>query len=205
MELNEALSKYWRDLRPDSDNLPLTGKPRNKGEAGRPILAKVMADLGFRKGAEVGVLRGRSAVMWLNAIPELHLTAIDPWTAYSERTSGSKQQRAYEQAMGRLKGRNVRIIRAPSLEAVDEFEDGAFDFVHIDGCHAFDAVCQDIIRYTPKVREGGLVLVHDYFEFFRGGIVAAVKAYVEAHKIDPWYVTYDVVPTAFWQKGAERL
>jgi len=54
------------------------------------------------------------------------------------------------------------------------------------------------------VRIGGLVLVHDYCAFGMSGVIPAIDSYTHCHWIDPWYVTRDQEPTAFWQRGAER-
>ena len=35
------------------------------------------------------------------------------------------------------------------------------DFLHIDGCHDFDCVSADYEMYSPLVREGGLIALHD--------------------------------------------
>ena len=50
----------------------------------------------------------------------------------------------------------------------------------------------------------GLVLVHDYCAFGMSGVIPAVDAYTHCHKIDPWFVTRDMEPTAFWQRGTEK-
>jgi hypothetical protein len=78
------------------------------------------------------------------------------------------------------------------------------DFVFIDGDHRFDPCVQDLIRWTPKVRQGGMVLMHDYCAFSRAGVMKAVDAYTHCHRIDPWYITRDYAPTVFWQRGSER-
>lgn len=36
------------------------------------------------------------------------------------------------------------------------------DFLFIDGCHSYEAVKADIEAWTPHVREGGMILGHDY-------------------------------------------
>jgi len=110
----------------------------------------------------------------------------------------------YAQAQRALEPYNATIMRAASLDAVGEFADGSLDFVYIDGDHRFDACVQDLIRWAPKVRNGGLVMLHDYCAFERAGVMPAVDAYTHSHRIDPWYVTRDNLPTVFWQRGAER-
>ena len=197
------LPHFKRENWSGPDNLPISLRPPGRDQ-GRPALALVMRDLGFIKGIEIGTHAGRSAQMWCHTIPYLHLICIDPYRAYS----GVRQRRLdrhYEKAKTALSGYNAEIIRKPSGDVAEVFDDKSVDFVYIDGDHSFDAVVIDIIKYAPKVRTGGLVLVHDYFHFHGGGVVAAVDGYTHFHVIDPWYVTFDTAPTAFWQRGVERI
>jgi len=205
MDFNESLHRRFnftgRDYR---DNLPVMAAARhkwgNEGDYGRNGLAKLLRDVGARKGVEVGTNRGHSAVMWLNSNSKLHLTCIDPWGCYTARPFQAPQDDNYDIAVKRLKPYNAKIIRACSLDVVDDFEDGSLDFVYIDGNHEFDAVMQDLIRWAPKVKGHGLIMLHDYCTFWRAGIMAAVDAYTRAHRVDQWYITKDTNPTAFWQR-----
>lgn len=86
------------------------------------------------------------------------------------------------------------------MEALKDFSDDFLDFVYIDANHEFDYCCPDIIFWSQKVRSGGIVACHDYFHHVRGGVVHAVNAYTASHNIQPWYVTREVFPTAFWVK-----
>jgi predicted O-methyltransferase YrrM len=130
-----------------------------------------MRDLGFRVGAEIGTARGESAKMWCEAMPGLRLTCIDPYAVYESRRSQEKQDGVFKEAQETLASFDVTFLRAKSNDVVDQFEDGSLDFINIDGNHLYDAIAMDVIQYVPKVRVGGLVLVHDYVPFFRGGVV----------------------------------
>ena len=187
------------------DALPFGVRPRKNRQDGRVLLARVMRDMGLDKGVEVGVQYGHSAKTWCENNPELHLTCIDPYSIYRARRSQEKQDSVYEQAQRNLAGLNVTFLRERSLDAVDRFDDGSLGFVHIDGDHSFDACVQDIIRWVPKVRKGGMVLIHDYVAFYLGGVRDAVDGYTRNHVIRKWFVTHDQTPTVFWQKGEERV
>jgi len=45
-----------------------------------------------------------------------------------------------------------------------------FDLVYIDGGHSYEQVISDLANFSPLVRPGGLILVHDvlFAEFFPG-------------------------------------
>lgn len=203
--LKAALDKHFRFIG-GKDNLPIlaTSLYRRRSDGmGRVALAKLMNDMGLRKAVEIGCRYGASGMLWREHIPDLELECIDPYRAY-HRVSQARQDLIYAGALANAEKAGFTILRMASLDAVDMYKDGSLDWVNIDGDHSFDAAVQDIIRWAPKVREGGLVLVHDYCRFGLSGVINAVDAYAHCHWIDPWYVTRDMEPTAFWQRGAER-
>ena len=59
---------------------------------------------------------------------------------------------------------NVIKIRKLSMEAVRDFEDNSLDAVYIDGNHRYDSVVADMAAWWPKVKDGGIVAGHDYYE-----------------------------------------
>jgi hypothetical protein len=140
--------------------------------------------------------------MWLRDNSRLHLTCIDPYNEYHSRRSQRNLDSNYEIAVETLKPYNAEIVRAASLDVVDSFTNRSIDFLYIDGNHEFDPVMQDMIRWIPKVKENGIVALHDYCVFWWSGVMTAVNAFTSAHHVDPWYVTADYKPTAFWEKRA---
>jgi predicted O-methyltransferase YrrM len=173
------------------DNLPHLLTPRER-DGGREAIGKVLNELGARDGVEIGVSRGFSAIVWLDANPEMHLSLIDPWM--------DRREKFYPEACERFKGRNVTILRMKSMDALQKFPDGSLDFVHIDGNHEFDFVMTDIIFWMHKLKSKGIMAVHDYIEFHKGGVIDAVRSYTRCHKIDPWFITRDRLPTVIWEK-----
>lgn len=148
-------------------------------------LAKHFKNKGFKVGAEIGTADGRYAEILCQEIPGLELYCIDPYEPYEGNwRSHEYQQKAYETADKRLDKYNVEILVQTGLEASEDFEDKTLDFVFIDGAHDFDNVMTDIILWSKKVRPGGIVSGHDYYQFKTGGVIPAVNAYVEAHGID---------------------
>jgi hypothetical protein len=59
----------------------------------------------------------------------------------------------------------VRDIRECSWEAASRFDDGAVDFVFVDADHAYESVIRDIRAWLPKLRPGGIIAGHDYFNY----------------------------------------
>ena len=173
-------------------NLPWYPRRGNRHD-----LAQLFATLGFTTGVEVGTCTGQFAAVACGANPSLRLFCVDPWSEYSSR-SQETQEGNYLEAQQRLNDFNCELIREPSLDAVVTFPDAALDFVFIDGNHLFDHAMRDIIEWSAKVRDGGIVAVHDYHPFTGSDVRLAVDAYTRAHHIDPWYVTREMEPTAYW-------
>lgn len=209
MDFNEALMdcfKFWG--RDETDNLPILATARyrrgNEGDFGRNGLARMMRLMDLRRGVEIGTHRGLSARMWCKANPDMELLCVDPYKAYMAHPDQSTQNEDYARAVRRLSEYKAVILRKTSMEAVVDVEDESIDFVYIDGDHRFDPVMMDLLCWAPKVRKGGLIMLHDYYPFRQAGVIKAIDAYTHCHHIDPWYITRDHMPTAFWQKGVER-
>ena len=150
-------------------------------------LAKHFAKLGFTHGAEIGVADGRYSEILCQEIPNLQkLYLVDPYAHYGNNwRSDDYQQKAYDKARERVyKYFAPEFLVATSLEVSRKIMDESLDFVFIDGAHDFDNVIIDIILWSKKVKKGGIVSGHDYYNFNSGGVIAAVNAYCEAHKID---------------------
>ena len=167
----------------------------------RGRLAKLFGEMGFVKGAEIGVAGGRYSLTLCQHVPGLKLTCVDPWARYpgnprAHRTE--KQERCYQEARTRLSPYGAHIVRAKSMEYVNEVEDRSLDFVYIDGNHCFDFVMQDLIEWGKKVRRGGIISGHDYYRFRWAGVVDAVDVYVRAHQVQEWFLTDEREPSFFW-------
>jgi len=163
---------------------------------GRDNLPALMNELGFKVGAEVGVYSGIYSQILCKGIPNLKLYCIDSWKLYypdyRDYSEQEKLDGGYAKAVERLKGFDVEIIKAFSMDAVKKFDDNSLDFVYIDANHEYPFVIQDIIHWTKKVRVGGIVAGHDYYESktknSRCHVLPAIQGYTRAYKIYPWFV-----------------
>lgn len=165
-------------------------------------LAKYFATLGFTTGAEIGVATGYYSEYLFKSIPNLKLYCIDPYTDKSPRRDGH-----FETMVKKLKPYNYTLLKMTSAEALSFIENESLDFVYIDGNHKFKYVLQDIEGWSQKVRTGGIVSGHDYYDFRTGGVVEAVNLYVKKHNIDlhiiPKYQSSykdDSFPNYWWFK-----
>ena len=150
-------------------------------------LAEYFNTLGFKIGAEVGVADGRYSEILCQKIPGLTLHCIDPWETYrgNRRGGGHEQQYGnYEIAKKRLSAYDTNLMRMSSMDAVRKFPYECLDFVFIDGNHDFDFIMEDLIEWSRRVKKGGIVSGHDYYNFHNSGVIEAVDIYAKAHKID---------------------
>ena len=148
-------------------------------------LAEHFAKLGFKKGAEVGTASGRYAEILCQKIPDLEYLGVDVWGKYEGNWRSNKyQEGAYIQARDRLKDYpKVWLFRNTSLVASTVVDDNSLDFVFIDGSHLFNNVMLDILLWTPKIRSGGIVSGHDYYNFHNSGVIQAVDLYTTMNNI----------------------
>lgn len=160
----------------------------------RAVLPPLFAQLGFFRGAEIGVWRGEYSEQFCRANPGLHLTCVDAWTPYPDYSSyrrPSQFEEAEAEARGRLAKYACTLLKGFSLDIVKRIPNESLDFVYIDANHNFDAVMQDIIQWATKVRVGGVISGHDYSHATRHlgfRVVEAVEAYTTAYDINPWFV-----------------
>ncbi len=54
---------------------------------------------------------------------------------------------------------DVEIIEAKTVDAAPRFKD--IDYLHIDADHSYKAVKADFEAYEPRMREGGIITLHD--------------------------------------------
>lgn len=163
-------------------------------------LGKLFRQLGFKLGVEVGVERGRFSKHLCLSIPNLKLYCVDAWQVYEDYRVHVNQERLdnfFLETKERLKPFNAHLIRDWSMSAVRRFADNSLDFVFIDAAHDYKHVKEDIWEWHKKVRPGGIVSGHDYFDGVYGdagmpktvyGVKTAVNEWVAREKLQPLFI-----------------
>lgn len=173
------------------------GKPFEIPDSSRNDLPQFFADSGCEVGAEIGIYKGEFTKKFCEV--GLKMFAVDPWMGFSGQGRTQEvqytQDSYYEHAKKILiPFENCTIIRKTSMDALTDFKDGSLDFVYIDGDHNFRHAASDIYEWTRKVRIGGVVAGHDYYQTppFARNVVCQVKpivdAYITLFEIESFYL-----------------
>ena len=142
----------------------------------------------WSKGLELGVWVGVTT-FYLMKNTNLHMTCVDSWEEqddnpeYDWQFNKKPKWRDGELTLEELKeeqkwdhsknerhfrdkaqqwGDRIRIIKARSLEVLDQIEDGSMDFVFHDSDHSYPFVKHEIQAYLPKLRRGGYSMGDDH-------------------------------------------
>lgn len=136
---------------------------------------------GCRVAVEVGTDQAVFARQFLHNFNG-ELVCVDPFEAYDE-LPGTRvpDLLAATLALMPWHGR-FRILQMSSEAAAADFpwwQKDRIDFVHIDGCHQYDAVRADLHTWWPLLTDQGIFAGHD-FDDTHPGVVQAVTEFAKA-------------------------
>lgn len=159
--------------RSDRLNIPMTIQWEGKANR-KHFLRHLIEKNNFKTMAEVGVRDGRTTFYLLDHCPNLIIYAIDM----------SIKEFYNKEIANRYKNRLI-AIEAKSEVAADRIANNSLDLVFIDANHSYDYVKKDIIKYTPKLKESGMLTGHD---IDYPGVNQAVNEMIEHYDVGPNYV-----------------
>lgn len=179
------------------DAIKFEGKPVTIPNCSRSGLPEFLVQMGFKTGAEIGVYKAEYTEKLCKA--GLFIYAIDPWIAYQGSGKSQQAQSRQDFLFGHASRvlapyKNVKIIRKTSMNALADFKNGSLDFVYIDGDHRFPYVAEDIYHWYAKVRRGGIISGHDYYNVDSGAnnvlfhVKSIVDAFIETFYIPNFYI-----------------
>lgn len=115
---------------------------------------------------ELGVYKGMSYFAFCQAVRGEDLPTrcfgVDSWVG--DEHTGDYGEEVYATVRRHNRDRYAdfsRLLRTTFEEAAEEFSEGSVDFLHLDGCHTYEAVRGDFETWFPRLRPGGLFLFHD--------------------------------------------
>lgn len=146
---------------------------------------------------EIGVAEGNYSRIFLDLWPGQYVM-VDRWAhidGYDDIMNGpdAEHEGRYRQAMevaARYADR-CRVLRMDSAEAAGQFADKSLDFVYIDGDHSVQGCTRDILAWAPKVKSGGILAGHDYYDSHPFGVRTAVNRCCNG----PCGITHDPCPS----------
>lgn len=116
-------------------------------------------------GVEIGCCDGFSTAHVLDG-SDLYLVCVDPFIPDSMENQILGDPGRFMKNVEKWKGRVRLVMWRSSKMAAHWF--GPIDFLLIDGDHRKRAVQNDFLNWTPWLREGGLLAMHDA-RVYRGG------------------------------------
>ena len=155
---------------------------RDRDDLPRLLAAKRLTGI----GVEVGVQYGEYSEAILEGSRLSRLILVDPWTESVEYWDAAnvpqeQQDAIFASARERLTrfGDRAEFWRTTSVEAAVKVPDSSFDFIYIDARHDFDSVAEDVAVWYPKLRSGGVIAGHDYYDGTNEAGVFGVRSAVD--------------------------
>jgi len=115
---------------------------------------------------ELGVDRGESYFAFCQAAAEnqtgTRCFGVDTWRG--DQHAGGYDETTFTQVSEHNRDNYesfATLVRSNFNDAVTQFADGSIDVLHLDGLHTETAVRHDVESWLPKLRPGGILLLHD--------------------------------------------
>ncbi len=136
------------------------------------IWAQIFDDHGkvFREALEIGSFEGRSAVFFLEYLPQLRLTCVDLFE-YNDKffpqkiglETGFAKGLRFDKNLSKYTGRYEKIVSLSARALTDLASKGRkFDFIYIDGSHYRDDVLIDAFLSWKLLNMNGVMVFDDY-------------------------------------------
>jgi hypothetical protein len=131
---------------------------------------EIVDGAGAETVAEVGVWRGEYAEDMLRNCPAIRAYyMIDPWRNLSDwnkpfNVPAEQFAAVKDEALGRtaFAADRRRVLQGRTVEVSGQLPDHILDFCYIDGDHTLRGTLVDLIRFYPKMRDGGILGGDDF-------------------------------------------
>jgi len=132
------------------------------------------------KAVNIGSGMGVSGLALMKSRPDLYLYSID---IEADSTLGSllRERKALEEA-GMWDPARIEQIRGDSREIGSKWNRGTVDIVFVDDGHFYPECKGDIETWLPHIRDGGMMVFHDYGGRYGKGVVEAVDELMASYE-----------------------
>lgn len=154
---------------------------------------------------EIGVFKGDFSKQILEICQPSKLYLIDPFDGFTG--SGNKDglnmeninlTEYYNNVLLPLYEPNENVVLIKNIsEVLLKFEDDYFDYVYIDANHSYEYVKRDLELSYRVVKDGGVIMGHDYTNNGFEGVVRAVDEFCLKNYFEISYLTKDGCPTYY--------
>ena len=157
-----------------------------ESKSGKPVgrslvLENLIKENNLKTGAELGVRAGENYYYLLAHCPDLELLGVDLFQIQPEGAGEGHRRKTFEkpehgfsydfesyykliQELQKEFGPRAKFIRDWTTEAVKQIPDNSLDFIFLDADHAYKTVVRDIEDWNPKVKKGGYITGHDWYQ-----------------------------------------
>jgi hypothetical protein len=156
---------------------------------------------------ELGVDRGESYFAFCQAAAEnqtgTRCFGIDTWRG--DQHAGGYDETTFAQVTEHNRDNYESfstLLRSNFDEALARFAEASIDVLHLDGLHTETAVRHDVESWLPKLRPGGILLLHDVR--VRSKDFGVWKIWAELQQQSRWWTFEDGPGLGAWQKPPER-
>jgi hypothetical protein len=132
-----------------------------------PFFFWIISVLKPSKIVELGTMHGYSFFAFCQASELLSESAqcyaVDTWEG--DLNTGRYGEDVYDSLNNHLLNntwsKNAHLMRMSFDDAASKFENNSVDLIFIDGCHTYEAVKNDFLRWKDKMSPRGVMMFHD--------------------------------------------
>lgn len=145
--------------------------------------------------AELGVNKGEFSEQIIEKCSPKELHLVDVWN--SQRYHDGLRLEIENKFENRIKNGQIKIHVGLSTEVTNDFIDGFFDWIYIDTEHSYKCTIEELEKYAPKIKPGGIIAGHDFVMgnwvgITRYGVIEAVYEFCYKNDWEIIYITMDI-------------
>lgn len=110
-----------------------------------PDILQLVIDNKVTEFVEIGTDLSRASEILTNTFHDVNVTCVNP--------DGLSIDKEYK---------NLNVVKAHSIDAVEQFNDNTFDMIYFDEHDSYDSVLNNLRIWNSKVKMGGIIAGYDH-------------------------------------------